>query len=318
MIFLIGVLAVFFAMNMGGANFAASFAAPYGGKMISRGRAQLLFTVFVILGAVSLGDNVSVTLGKHIVPAAFVTEKAMAVIFLTAGLSMFISNLMHIPQSTSLVTVAAIAGVGTYFKHISVKTILYMLPFWIFLPVLSYFLTHSITGYIYPPRKRNFWIYERFINHQDKLVKFVIVASCYNAFAVGTNNVANVVGPIIASGKLTFAPVLFVFACMFGVGAGVFSGPIKMAGEKIVPLGLLTASVISFISGSLMIIASVLGIPQSFVMLKMGAIFAISSLKDGHQTTFANPLTRKTLYSWTINPALTFFLSWGLSFLIIK
>jgi len=150
------------------------------------------------------------------------------------------------------------------------------------------------------------------------LIKFVIFASCYNAFSVGTNNVANVVGPLIGSGDIPILPVLFICACFFGSGSFMFSGPLKTAGDKIVPLGLLTASVISLISGSLMIVASSLGIPQSFVMLKMGAIFAISSLKDGHEATFANPLTKKTLYTWTINPIITFLVSWGLAFVFLK
>ena len=129
---------------------------------------------------------------------------------------------------------------------------------------------------------------------------------------MGTNNVANIVGPFLALGKFSLSPILFIFAFFYGLGAFVFRGSIKTAGNKIVPLGLLTASIISVISGTLMIIASMFGIPQSFVMLKMGAIFAVSSLKDGTESTFNNPITQKTLYTWIINPIVTFFLSYGL------
>jgi len=312
MIFLIIILAIFFAINMGGASFAAAFATSYGGKILSKKMAGILFIVFVILGSVLLGKNVSITLGQGIVPPELLSSKALVIILFSAGVSMFVANLMHIPQSTSLVTVAAITGVGAYFRQVDLKTIYYLIPFWILLPILSYFLTHYITGFIYPPRKKNYWIYERFINHQEKLKKFVIAANCYNAFSVGTNNVANVVGPLMALGKLALSPVLFIFALFYGLGAFIFRGSLKTAGDKIVPLGLLTASIISLIAGTLMIIASMLGVPQSFVMLKMGAIFAVSSLKDGHESTFNNPLTRKTLYTWTINPVITFFVSYGL------
>ncbi|VAX35034.1 hypothetical protein MNBD_UNCLBAC01-1798 [hydrothermal vent metagenome] len=312
MIFFIIILAIFFAMNMGGASFGAAFATAYGGKILTKKMAGVLFVLFVLLGSFLLGKNVAVTLGENIVPAHLITPKALAIIFFSAGLSMFVANQMHIPQSTSLVTVAAIAGVGAYFKQVDLKTIYYLIPFWIALPLLSYFLTHYFTGLLYPPSKKNYWVYERFVNHKEKLKRFVICANCYNAFSVGTNNVANVVGPLMALGKFTLSPMLIIFALFYGTGAFIFKGSLKTAGDKIVPLGLLTATIISIVSGTLMIIASSLGVPQSFVMLKMGAIFAVSSLKEGHSATFNNPLTKKTLYTWTINPVITFFLSYGL------
>jgi len=176
-----------------------------------------------------------------------------------------------------------------------------------------------MAGFIYPPRRKNFWIYERFINHQKKLKALVITMSCYGAFAVGTNNVANVVGPLMGSVEtLTLNHLLILFAVIYGTGAFIFTEPIKTAGQKIIPLGLLTASIVSMVSGTLMLVASVFGIPQSFVMLKMGAIFAVSSLKDGERPTFEKPLIKRILYTWTINPIITFFVSLGLSFLIIK
>jgi phosphate/sulfate permease len=121
-------------------------------------------------------------------------------------------------------------------------------------------------------------------------------------------------------GSLDAIPIrglLIFFALIFGVGAFIFLGPIKTAGQKIIPLGLLSASIISLVSGTLVLFASTLGIPQSFVMLQMGAIFAVSSLKDGQNSTFAKSVTKKTLYTWAINPLITFFISLGISYVII-
>lgn len=318
MILLITVLALFFALNMGGASFAAAFAAPYGGRFINQHKAALLFIVFVIFGSLLLGQKVSITLGRDLVPADLINMRAVTVIFFSAGMSMFVSNMMKIPQSTSFVTVAAIAGVGAYHGRLNVNTFYYLLPFWVLLPMFSYLITHLLTGWVYPPRQSNFWVYERFINHQNKLKKLVIAMSCYSAFAVGTNNVANVAGPLMGSVRTySLNELLFVFAIIYGAGAFVFTEPLKTAGEKVVPLGLLTATIISLVCGSLMLVASAFGVPQSFVMLNMGAIFAVSSLKDGHHLTFRKPLARRALYTWTINPIITFFVSWGLSALVL-
>ena len=308
------ILAVFFAVNMGSASFAASFAAPYGGKILTRKKAAALFLFFVILGAIVYGEKVSVTLGKDIMSGSSIDNRALFVIFLSGGFSMYIANVMKIPQSTSLVTVAAIAGVGAYLGTLHLETILFFIPFWIIFPIASFLITKISAGYLYPPRKHNFWIYERFINQQDKLKVFVIVTSCYNAFSVGTNNVPNVAGPLMQHEGFSLLGLLAAFAMIYGAGAFIFTGPLKTAGSNIVPLGLMTASIISLVSGSLMLFASFLGIPQSFVMLQMGAIFAIATLKHGPEVTFDNPLTRKTFYTWTINPIITF----GVSYLISK
>jgi sulfate permease len=310
MFFLILISALFFAMNMGGASFAASFASPYGSKILSEKRAALLFILFVIIGALTFGQNVSLTLGEDIVPQELLSLKAIALIFIASGISMYAANIINIPQSTSLVTVAAIAGVGAALDAVNIETIKFFVPFWVGLPVLSYVLTRLIAGGIYPPRKSNFWVYEKFVNQQTRLRKFVVIASCYSAFSVGTNNVANVVGPISGLERISLVGALFSFGVMYGLGAFVFRGPIKTAGDKIVPLGLLTASIIALVSGSLMLIASSFGVPQSFVMIQMGSLFAIASLKHGTEITFKDPLTLKTFYTWTINPVITFFLTW--------
>ncbi|MCA9401498.1 MAG: inorganic phosphate transporter, partial [Candidatus Omnitrophica bacterium] len=189
MIVLIFALAIFFAINMGGGNFSTCFAAAYGGKVLTRRWSIILFMVFVIIGAVIFGQRVTLTLAKDIVPAELITDKAVMIIFFSAGLSMFIANLMHIPQSTSLVTVAALAGVGAFQGKVFVNSILYMLPFWLLLPVLSYVITYGIARNVYPARHDNFWIYEKFVNQRKKLKIFVVFSSCYNAFSIGSNNV---------------------------------------------------------------------------------------------------------------------------------
>lgn len=317
MFWFISILAVFFALNMGGASFAASFASAYGGRTIGRYQAGLLFVIFVILGAVLFGQNVAHTLGKGLVPAQLLTSRALIVIFLSAGASMLVANLMNIPQSTSLVTVAAIAGVGLFYQDLRIDMILFMLPFWLLLPVLSYGIAYAIGRYVYPPRKINFWIYERLVNHQKRLKFFVILCGCYNALSVGSNNVANVAGPFVGLDNYPVVLALLVFAVFYGGGAFVFQGPLKTAGEKVVPLGLLTASIISLVSSTLMLTASGLGIPQSFVMLQVGALYAIATLKDGPEITFGNSLARSTFLTWTVNPVITLFVSYGMCFLFI-
>lgn len=308
------ILVVLFALNMGGGNFAASFAAAHGGRILSRKRAQFLFILFVFLGAILVGQPVARTLGDRLIPHELFTTENVLIIIFSACLSLFIANLLHVPQSTSLVTVGSILGVGLYFNKAYSKTFLYLIPFWVLLPVLGYGLTYLLGKLIYPPHKGNFWIYEKLVNHKERLRVFVILASCYNAFSVGTNNVANAVGPLAGANLINNTLGLALIAPVFGLGSLAFGGgPLKTTSERIVPLGLLTATIICIVTGTLMITASLLGVPQSFVMIKVAALFAISGLKNGHKLTFSNPVTKKTYITWIVTPIIATLVSYLLA-----
>ena len=309
------ILVSLFALNMGGGNFAASFAVAHGGKIISKRKAQVLFAIFVFLGAILAGQPVANTLGNRIIPSELIGFDVVLIILISATISLFIANLLGVPQSTSLVTVSSILGVGLYFRNVHVKTFLYLIPFWVLLPVIGYVLTYVLGRLVYPPRKDNFWIYEKLVNHKERLKTFVIIASCYNAFSVGTNNVANAVGPLAGAGIVDKALGLALVAPIFGLGSLIFTGPLRTASQKIVPIGLLTATIVCFVTGTLMIAASLLGVPQSFVIIKVASVFAVSGLKNGHKLTFNNPVAKKTYLTWIITPAIasiiSFFLTGG-------
>lgn len=311
------VFSIFLALNMGGSNFGTSFATAFGSKLINKLKALFLFGSFVFLGAILLGRPVSNTLGEKIIPGQLINLKAVVVIFISASVCLFIANKLHVPQSTSFVTVASILGVGLFYKQIYTKTFLYLIPFWIVIPIVAYFGTYFLGKVIYPPRRNNFWIYEKIANHKNRLRGFVLIASCYNAFSVGTNNVANVVGPLTGAKIFNNTLGLFLVAPLFGIGGFFFEGPLKTAGVEIVPLGLLSSTVICLVTGTLMIIASVLGVPQSFVIIKVASILAISGVKNGHRITFLSPTTRKTYITWMVTPILAVIISYFLSFIFL-
>lgn len=314
-IIILVILAALFALSMGGSNFGVSFAAAHGGRVITRRRAQVLFIIFVFLGAVTFGRPVAETLGTRIIPRELLSIETMIIMLIAVTVSLFISNLLHVPQSTSLVTVGALVGIGMYFGKVYYETFYYLVPFWVLLPVAGYFITYFVGKLVYPPRQKNFWIYEKLVNNTRRLRAFVVAASCYNAFSVGTNNVANAVGPLAGADLISKTAGLALTAPVFGAGGLVFHGALKTVGERIVPLGLLTATIICLVTATLMIIASLLGVPQSFVMLKLACVSAIGGLKNGHKNTFLSPIMRRTYISWVITPAcslvISLLLTWG-------
>ncbi len=317
LILLIG-LVVFFAINMGASGIAPSFAAAYGARLIKKKRTIILFSIFVVLGAVALGRNVSLTLGKNLLPREFLSFNTALIIISSAALSLFLANILKIPQSTSQVTVGAITGAGLYFKHLYFKTLFVkIIPMWIILPLLAYIFTFLLYRIIYPPRHGNLYIYEKLFAHDKKLKITGILVSCYVAFAIGSNNVANAVGPLFGAGIISIIPGLIMVAPIFGIGAALMGkGNLDTAGKEIVPLGILSSTIVSFVTATLLLLASLLGIPQSLVQLNMCSIFAVSSLKNGHKSTLDSHIAKKTFMVWAITPVLSVAISY-LSLLII-
>ena len=314
------LVVTFFAINMGASGIAPSFAVTYGGKLIKKKRALILFGIFVILGAIFFGRNVAITLGKNLLPQELINFDVALIILSAAALSLFLANILKIPQSTSQVTVSSIVGAGLYFKHFYWKTLLFkILPMWVILPALSYVLTLLLYKQIYPPEHDNLHIYQKIFANERKLKLSALVASCYVAFAIGTNNVANAVGPLFGAGIINIIPGLFLIAPLFGVGALILGkGTLETAGKEIVPLGLISSTLVSFVTATLLIVASILGIPQSLVQLNLFSIFAISCLKNGHKRTIDHHITRKTFLIWIITPIISVIISYLLLFIFVK
>ncbi len=310
--FLLLVVVVSFALSAGGANFAASFGAACGSGVVRRKQAILLFTLFVTLGAVLLGKFVSNTLSEGIIPVEIINFNVSLIIIIAATLSLLLANVLKIPQSTSLITVGAIVGIGLGFGKINVRTFLFLIPMWIILPLVGYGLTLFLGRFFYPPRHGNLRLYEKIAAHEGKLKTFVMVSSCYDAFAIGTNNVANIVGPLSGGGIVSAGLGFLIVAPLFGIGGILFKGAFQTAGKDIVPLGVFTTALTCFIPSTLMIVASASGVPQSFVHLKMASIFAIASLKDGYGVTIKRQIAKRTLAAWTVSPVLSVMISFSL------
>lgn len=308
----------FFAMNMGASGIAPSFAPVYGSKLVGKKNALFLFGIFVMLGAVLMGRNVTSTLGKGLLPPHVIDFDIVLVILTAATSSLFLANLLKIPQSTSQVTVGAFAGVGLYFSQLNLETLLLKIfPCWVILPSLSYILTLLVYRKIYPPDHDNLHIYQRLFANEKKLKLSALIVSCYVAFAIGSNNVANAVGPLFGAGIVRILPGLLLVSPFFQLGAWLMGrGPLETAGREVIPLGLFSSTLVSFVTATLLLVASFLGIPQSLVQLNLASIFAISCLKDGHRCTWDRTIVQKTFIVWFITPVLSLLISYALVFLL--
>ncbi|MFH1707321.1 MAG: inorganic phosphate transporter [Planctomycetota bacterium] len=134
----------------------------------------------------------------------------------------------------------------------------------------------------------------------------LIAAVAYAAFALGANNVANVVGPLYGAGLLRehmFAAELFGGIFM-ALGVATFGRRVmETIGSDIVPLEPITALVAVLAEAITVHFYAVLGVPVSTTQAIVGAVFGIGLLK-GMRTIRYGTLARIGA-GWVLTPLCT-------------
>lgn len=277
-----------FALNIGASGTAAAMGAAYGGRAITKQKAQLLAGLFALLGSVVGGGAVVVRIGHGIVPDGSITVTGAIVVLAAACATLALANYIRIPLSTSEVTVGAVVGLGLAVGTFSVPTVLFIVSAWIVFPLLVGGLSWLCGRYIHNPLNR--WFQRSKARRWgSRLLAFGLVGGgCFEAFAAGTNNVANALGPLVGAGILDTHVGLWLGGLAVGVGAASIGGRVLETNGRLTRLTLLGGAFVSLIAGSLTLIASMFGIP---VPLTQGTTAAIAGLGAGSGGTRSIDMT---------------------------
>ena len=317
------IIAIFFAMNMGGSGTGPAFSAAYGANVIRRSLIPGLFGIMVFLGAILAGKATATTMGRELLSPEFMTRNVVTIILFSVSMSLLVANLFGIPQSTSQSTVLSVAAVAIYFEKFNSDKLMYeIIPAWFILPVISFIISLLIGKYIYRPMRRRGLTLARAQNANMKPVwdGVLIAMSLYVAFSIGSNNVANASGPIASmtanqlhiSVDENFILIMIlstlIVAPNFGIGSSIFGHKIlQNTGKEIVLFGKFEAVIIAFVSGSLLLFASLSkGIPTSLVQLNVAAILGIGVAKLGYSHIFKKTQVRQFFLMWLISPIIAF------------
>lgn len=326
------IIAIFLAINMGGSGTAPSFSAAYGANIIKKSLIPGLFGIAVFVGAIVGGKETAKTIGKGLLNPEMMTFTIVSIILFSVAISLLIANSFSIPQSTSQATVLAVIAPAVYFHSLNSDKLFYeVLPTWFIMPIISFVLTFFIGKYIYKPIRKKGYTISKKINESYILKGLIVFMSLYVAFSVGTNNVANAVGPLatMAGNELNIADNQFVHVMIlatlivapsFGIGSSFFGYKVvQKTGKEIVLFGRIEAVIIAFISASLLLTASLVkGIPTSLVQLNVAAILGIGVAKLGFKNIFRKTEVNKFFVMWIIAPLISFSLSLLLTYLADK
>ncbi len=326
------IIAIFLAINMGGSGTAPAFSAAYGANIIKKSLIPGMFGIAVFVGAIVGGEETAKTIGKGLLDPEMMTFSIVSIILLSVAIALLIANLFGIPQSTSQATVMAVIAPAVYFKMFNSDKFFYeILPTWLIMPLISFLLAFLIGKYIYKPiRKRGYTISKK-VNESYVLKGLIVLMSLYVAFSIGTNNVANAVGPLatMAANELNITDSHFIqvmvlatliVAPSFGIGSSFFGHKIvKNTGKEIVLFGRIEAVIIAFLSASLLLVASLVkGIPTSLVQLNVAAILGIGVAKLGFKNIFRKTEVNKFFIMWIFAPLIAFVISLILTYFADK
>ena len=190
-----------------GANDASNvFGTAVGAKMVKFRTAAICCSLFVILGAVVSGAGASHTLGK--LGAVNALGGAFVVAF-SAALSVYLMTLARFPVSTSQAIVGAIIGWNLFSgSPTDTGSLTKIVSTWIFCPILSALIAmvfYKLIVFIISSLKLHMFTLDRYTRNG------LLLAGIFGSYALGANNIANVMGVFIPVAPLPDISVAGLF-----------------------------------------------------------------------------------------------------------
>ncbi len=219
---------LFLGWSLGASDAANIFGTAVGTKMVKFRTAAIISSLFITIGAVYAGSGASQTLG------ALGSVNALAGAFmsaLAAALTIYWTVKLSLPVSTSQAIVGGIIGWNLFAgKPTDIAVLGKIVGTWVFCPVLAgiiavllYYMVRFVIRHCHITLIR-----------QDCYTRIgLILAGAFGAYALGANNIANVMGVFVSSSPLqavdigsllTLSPtqVLFLIGGI-AISVGVFT-----------------------------------------------------------------------------------------------
>jgi sulfate permease len=310
------LVAVFMGLNIGGNNAAASMGAAYGAKARTKYQAVILIGMFSFLGAILSGGPVIKTLGSGILPDGTILLEGAIVAVGTAGITIFLGNILRIPISTSQASVGALVGIGFFYgaSRLNILLLEKIAIWWVITPVLAWLLAYIMGKFLYT--EILFWLTE----HSDSeasirksLNTLLTVSGSYVAYTAGANHAGIAVGPFIGA-QNTFSPFYgaVLGGLAIGFGALLMGGRIlDTVGKDICELCAIRATFVEFVSALIVHLATIFGIPVSLGEIVTAGVIGIGCANSGMHILRGNTV-KKILIAWFISPLLAGIVAFGL------
>lgn len=270
--------AVLPALFMGwalGANDAANVCGLAVTTGALRFRTALLLTgLFVVLGAFLSG---AAGMGTYGALAAHGLGEAF-VVALAAGLTVTAMTWKGLPVSTSQATVGAIVGVALASgKTVDWSVFGRIVISWVSSPLGALLIAFFLQTGLGTVLSRLPWTLETL----DRAARLgLVLISLWGAYALGANNVANVVGVFVGAGLLSPEMAGLLGGASIALGVLTYARPvIETVGQKLVQVGTWPALVAVTAQAAILQIFTAVGVPVSSSQAVVGAVVGVGLTK---------------------------------------
>ncbi len=280
------LIGFYVAWNIGANDAANSMATSYGSRALTLKQIIIVASVLEFLGASLFGYRVTYTVAKGIVPIDLLNHELVVLgalsALISAGFWITVATYYRLPISTTHSIVGAMLGFGLaavsqrYIELEQIKwyVLLKIVLSWIISPLLGAlmaFLTFMLIRVL---------LLEKFRTEKvEGVFRYLqVLTACYVAFAHGSNDVANAVGPIVAIIGCKSTPYWVLVLGGLGIAVGVATWGyrvIETVGKNITELTYTRGFSAEFATATTVLIASSLGMPVSTTHTIVGSVIGV-------------------------------------------
>ena len=280
----------------------------YGAGVRSKAEAVVLIAVFSTLGALIAGDKVVKTIATDILGGPVLNGNVLAVVIILLASTAVVAagNVLPVPLATAHAMVGAVVGVGIYLGSVNWQKTALILAWWLATPLAALVLSFLISRYAYEGLKRRF-DESGLASKHSWLYRLLITGSgCYLAFSAGSNGLAKAVGPLVAARVMNLKEAALLGAAGMAVGAIVI-GPrlLETVGKEIIRLDPLKAALVEVLGGTIVLAASLAGIPVSLAEIITCCVIGFSCGLSGIRFTSQIQHVRVMSRLWPLSPVLS-------------
>lgn len=285
---------VFLGWSLGANDSANIFGTGYATGIVKYRTAIWLTAVFVMIGALLEGPKCMDVVGDlSRITATDAFYCALAGAITMAGLT-----ILAIPASCSQAIIGAVLGAGILSGTADFSSLYKIVACWVFTPICALFaayLLHRLLGFVI--NKTMLSLAKRSLLYSGG----TLLVGCYGAYALGSNNVANVTGVYVGAGLLSAETAALIGGLSIAFGTLTYSRRVmETIGKGIVPLDPFSALVAVLAEALSLHLFTQIGVPVSSSQAIVGAVVGVGLVGD-IQTVSLKMLARIGI-GWIMTP----------------